>query len=192
MGRAKRIFLPNRYYHVVCRGNRRDPLFRNVTDFEAFLHILQQLYETYPFEMASYCLMTNHFHLQICSKETPLSKLMSLVNKRYANYYNTKYRITGHVFEKRFYDKLIDDKEGMLEVSRYIHLNPLAAKMVTQPEHYPWSSYRFYINSKAVPPRFIALNRILNYYEGNDLEKRGKYCESVLTILDRSRMKETF
>ncbi len=118
MGRAKRIFIPNRFYHVVCRGNRRDPLFRNTTDFQAFLHILQQVHEKYPIEIASYCLMTNHFHLQICSKDASLSKIMSQINKRYANYYNTKYRITGHVFEKRFYDKLIDDKVGMLEVSR--------------------------------------------------------------------------
>jgi putative transposase len=182
MSRPKRIFLPNRYYHVVCRGNRRDPLFRNVSDFEAFLHILQQLHEKYPFELASYCLMTNHFHLQICSQETPLSKLMSLMNKRYANYYNTKYRITGHVFEKRFYDKLIEDKEGMLEVSRYIHLNPVAAKMVKMPEYYPWSSYPFYKYSQSAPPNFINLNKLLDYYEGTCEEKRGKYCSSVNTV----------
>ncbi|MBY0097311.1 REP-associated tyrosine transposase [Mesobacillus maritimus] len=184
MSRPKRIFLPNRYYHVVCRGNRRDPLFRNVTDFEAMLYILHQLHEKYPFEITSYCFMTNHFHLQICSKEASLSKLMSLVNKRYANYYNTKYRITGHVFEKRFYDKLIEDKEGMLEVSRYIHLNPVAAKMVKQPEHYPWSSFHYYLNPHVVPLRFVQLNRILDYYEGTDREKRGKYCRSVLNKLE--------
>ena len=180
MGRTKRIFIPNRYYHVVCRGNRRDPLFRNAADFEAFIHILQQLYEKYPFEMASYCLMTNHFHLQICSKDPSLSKLMGLINKRYANYYNTKYRLTGHVFEKRFYDKLIDDKEGMLEISRYIHLNPVAAKMVKQPEHYPWSSYRFYDNPPSIPFGFINIEKILDYYEGTGQERRKKYCESVV------------
>lgn len=179
MGRKKRIFIPNYYYHIVCRGNRRDPLFRNATDFEAFLHILQQLHEKHSFEIASYCLMTNHFHLQICSKETPLSKLMSLVNKRYANYYNTKYRITGHVFEKRFYDKLIEDKDGMLEVSRYIHLNPVDAKMVKHPEHYPWSSYYLYKYAQSVVPVYMNPNRLLDYYEGTMGEKREKYCKSV-------------
>jgi putative transposase len=69
---------------------------------------------------------------------------MALINKRYANYYNTKYRLTGHVYESRFYDKMIVDKEGMLEVSRYIHLNPVEAKMVRKPEYSPWSSYHFF------------------------------------------------
>ena len=178
-GRAKRTFIPNRFYHVVCRGNRRDPLFRNTTDFQAFLHILQQLHEKHPYEIASYCFMTNHFHLQIRSEDVPLSKIMSLMNKRYANYYNTKYRITGHVFEKRFYDKMIDDKEGMLEVSRYIHLNPVAARMVKQPELYPWSSYYLYKYPHSVPPRYLNLARLLDYYEGTVEEKREKDCGSV-------------
>jgi putative transposase len=73
---------------------------------------------------------------------------MALFNKRYANYYNTKYRLTGHVYESRFYDKMIADKEGMLEVSRYIHLNKVEAKMVRKPESYPWSSYHFLSSHK--------------------------------------------
>jgi len=66
-------------------------------------------------------LFVNHYHLQIRSPEISFAKLMAFINKRYANYYNTKYCLTGHVFEKRYYDKVIEDKEGMLEVSRYIH-----------------------------------------------------------------------
>lgn len=156
----KRIFITGQFYHIVSSGNRRDPLFRNDSDFEAFLHIIQQLYERYPFEMASYCLMNNHYHLQLRSFETPVSKIMGLMNKRYANYHNTKYRLTGHVYEKRFYDKVIDSKEGMLEVSRYIHLNPVEVKMVTLPEDYPWSSYKYYKNENeniATPP-FLNVN----------------------------------
>ncbi|WP_417168673.1 REP-associated tyrosine transposase [Terrihalobacillus insolitus] len=175
----KRIYIPERFYHIVCRGNRRDPLFRNVSDFQAFLHILQQLYEKYPFELASYCLMNNHYHLQLCSKEVAISKLMALINKRYANYYNTKYRLTGHVYEKRFYDKVIDDKEGMLEVSRYIHLNPVEAKMVKLPEYYPWSSYIYYRNGNSSAPCYMNMNSLLDYYEGTTTQKREKYCNTV-------------
>ncbi|MEW9109042.1 MAG: transposase [Cytobacillus gottheilii] len=179
MGRAKRIFISNLFYHVVCRGNRRDPLFRDTSDFQAFLHILQQLHEKYPFDIASYCLMTNHFHLQIRSQHVTLSKIMSLLNKRYATYYNTKYRITGHVFEKRFYDKVINGKKGMLEVSRYIHLNPVAAKMVKHPEHYPWSSFYLYHYAQSVPPSYLNLGHLLDFYEGTMEEKRRKYCRSI-------------
>lgn len=123
--------------------------------------------------------MTNHYHLQMRSQEVPLSKIMSLINKRYANYYNTRYRLTGHVFEKRYYDKIIEGKEGMIEVSRYIHLNPIAARMVKNPEDYPWSSYHLYKNSRYIPAKFVNLNSILDYYTGTLNQKREKYCDSV-------------
>ncbi|RFU60801.1 transposase [Peribacillus glennii] len=143
------------------------------------LQILQQLHEKIPFEIASYCLMTNHFHLQIRSDDVPISKIMSLINKRYANYYNTKYRLTGHVFEKRFFDKVIEDKEGMLEVSRYIHLNPVEARMVKKPEHYPWSSYQLFLESESIQPAFVNTERILDFYLGSVEEKKKKYCEFI-------------
>lgn len=180
MSRQKRIWVPNRFYHIVCRGNRRDPLFRNATDFQAFLYILHQLHEQVSFEIASYCLMTNHYHLQIRSQNVPFSRLMSLINKRYANYYNTKYRLTGHVYEKRYYDKIIEDKEGMLEVSRYIHLNPVEAKMIRQPENYPWSSFYLYKYPKSLPPKFMNMAILLAYYEGTKEQQREKYCQSVI------------
>ncbi|WP_251555096.1 REP-associated tyrosine transposase [Neobacillus muris] len=180
MAREKRIWIPQRFYHIVCRGNRRDPLFRSASDFEAFLHILSQLHKKYPFEVASYCLMTNHYHLQIRSSEVPLSKLMSLINKRYANYYNTKYRLTGHVYEKRFYDHIIEDKQGMLEVSRYIHLNPVEAKMVRRPEYYPWSSFPLYKYSRTVPPCFMNMDSLLGFYEGTEEMRKEKYCQSLV------------
>lgn len=151
MPRKPRVWIPQCYNHVVCRGNRRDPLFRNTDDFQVFLHILQQIHEKIPFEIASYCLMTNHYHLLIRSKEQPLSKVMALVNKRYASYYNTRYRLTGHVFEKRFFDKVIYSEEGMIKVSRYIHLNPIKANMVEKPEDYPWSSYSLFYRGEKLP-----------------------------------------
>jgi putative transposase len=124
--------------------------------------------------------MNNHYHLQMRSMKYPLCKLMALINKRYANYYNTKYRLTGHVFEKRYYDKVIEDKEGMLGVSRYIHLNPVEAKMVKNPEFYPWSSFYFYKNPNSLPPSFMNMDSLLDFYEGTPMQKRKKYCESLL------------
>jgi hypothetical protein len=84
------------------------------------------------------------------------------------------------VYEKRFYDKMIMDKEGMLKVSRYIHLNPVEAKMVKQPEFYPWSSYRFYVDEKATAPPFMNRNSLLDYYEGALEQKRKNYCNSIV------------
>ena len=160
MGRKRRTWSADHFYHVVSRGNRRDALFKDVNDFKAFLYILDQTYEKTPFELSAYCLMTNHYHLQIRSQEQPLSKVMALLNKRYANYYNTKYQLTGHVYEKRYFDKLIDSPKAMLEISRYIHLNPLKAHMVKHPKDYPWSSYTFYSDNVKELPRYMNLDVI--------------------------------
>ncbi|MFC4769463.1 transposase [Effusibacillus consociatus] len=179
MGRKKRIWISQCYYHIVSRGNRRDPLFIDIHDFEAFFHILRQVHEKTPFSLASYCLMTNHYHLQLRSSNQPVSKVMSLINKRYATYYNTRYRLSGHVFEKRFYDKAIETKEGMLEVSRYIHLNPVRANMIKVPEQYAWSSFRFYISSFEKEQPYMDWEVLLDYYSGDLREKQQKYYEFV-------------
>ncbi|WP_407270098.1 transposase [Radiobacillus sp. PE A8.2] len=173
MARKKRIWIPNAFYHVVCRGNRQDALFKDKGDFKIFLHMLHKVNEKTPFELASYCLMTNHFHLQLRSKDQSISKVMSLLNKRYADYYNTKNRITGHVFEKRYYDKIIDSKQGMLDVSRYIHLNPVEAKMTNKAEDYRWSSYRYYLYASGSP--VVNTSFIMDYYSGSMWERRRKY-----------------
>jgi REP element-mobilizing transposase RayT len=173
MPRKARIWLPDYFYHIVCRGNRRDALFNDESDFKLFLHLLKQINKKTPFELASYCLMTNHFHLQLRSTQQPISKVMSLINKRYADYYNTKNGITGHVFEKRYYDKIINTKQSMLEVSRYIHLNPLEAGMVKKAQSYRWSSYRYYLNTMNHP--MLHMDTVLDCFAGNQMEKRGKY-----------------
>jgi putative transposase len=178
MGRARRIWVPHLFYHIVCRGNRRDPLFKESNDFLAFLHILEQLHEKIPFEIASYCLMTNHFHLQLRSQQESIAKVMALINKRYANYYNARYRLTGHVFEKRYFSKIIDDDTGMLEVSRYIHLNPVEARMVHLPEHYRWSSFYLYTQPVLSPP-FMNIDVLLDYFSGTTVEQKKKYVQFV-------------
>ncbi|RXJ02204.1 transposase [Anaerobacillus alkaliphilus] len=180
MGRAKRIWLPDYFFHVVCRGNRRDPLFYEENDFHEFFYILTEIYEKYPLQLVSYCLMTNHFHLQVRSTEESISKIMSLLNKRYANYFNTKYGLTGHVFEKRFFSDIISDPLGMLEVSRYIHQNPLKAKMVTSPELYPYSSMYYYTNSDIDPPPFLDTTILLNYFPESLDERRQRFIEYTM------------
>lgn len=172
MGRKRRVFNPNLFYHIVCRGNRRDPLFKEEQDFVEVLHMLGKIYEITPFELASYCFMTNHFHLQLRSQKESISKVMALLNKRYANYYNTKYNLSGHVFEKRFFSEVISGSLGMLEVGRYILMNPVNAQMVKSPEEYPWSSMTFLFNVYSIPPAFIKTEHLLNCFSGTYEEKR--------------------
>ncbi|SES77486.1 REP element-mobilizing transposase RayT [Salinibacillus kushneri] len=177
MGRKRRVWEPDFFYHIVCRGNRRDPLFIERGDFISFLYILEQVHEKLPFELAAYCLMTNHVHLQLRSIDQPISKVMAFTNKRYADYFNYKYKLTGHVFEKRYFDKVLKTDEGMLEVSRYIHQNPLKANIVDRIEDYHWSSLPYFLNEQNVLPPFMNTGVLLDYFSGSR-EKYRNWCLS--------------
>ncbi|KYC64503.1 hypothetical protein B4099_1019 [Heyndrickxia coagulans] len=112
---------------------------------------------------------------------------MSLINKRYADYYNNKYHLTGHVFEKRYYDHKIHSPKGMIEVSCYIHLNPVKANMVKKPERYPWSSYVDFMNDTR-PYEYLKPDHILDLLPGNFDEKRKQYKEMVIHKMEESLM----
>ncbi|MBM7095776.1 transposase [Bacillus sp. H-16] len=177
MARRQRIWIPEMFYHVVSRGNRREPLFLDDYDFLELLQILDGVSLKVPYQLGSYCLMNNHFHLLIRSKEQSVSKVMSLVNKRYANYFNTKYKYEGHVFEKRFFSEPVMGRRGILDVSRYIHLNPLKVGMVTSVREYPWSSYPLYLSNTLASPSYFDKTFLLHYFPGTMEEKREQLIE---------------
>lgn len=179
MVRKNRVWLPNHFYHIVSRGNRKDVLFKDEKDYRVFMYILQEVYETHPFEIASYCLMNNHYHLQLRSKEHPISKIMALINKRYATYFNARYDLTGHVFEKRYFGEALNTSGNMLEVSRYIHLNSVKAGLTNKPESYKWSSYRYYFYRRLKVIPFMNSSVLLEGYPGTMNEKRESYCQFV-------------
>ena len=166
MSRPKRLWYPNHFYHVVMRGNNRQNIFRTREDVHAFFDILAQVHEKYPFTIISYCIMTNHYHLLIRSPYVPLSKIMMLVNKRYSEYYKATYSFSGHLYEKRYYADIIKTALGVLEVSRYIHKNPIQTKVpiVSCMEHYPHSSYALYKGNKPSPYIFIDTSILPTYF----------------------------
>ncbi|MBM6616766.1 transposase [Bacillus suaedaesalsae] len=175
MPRSRRIWNPDMFYHVVSRGNRRDALYLDDRDFRVFLSILSKTMLDHPFDLASYCLMTNHYHLQLRTSTTSISTLMAIINKRYATYYNNRYRLTGHVFESRFFSDPIPNSFGILEVSRYIHLNPVRAKIAERPQDYPYSSFRYLIGEAKYPPYFLNSSILLSMFTGKEAEKKEKY-----------------
>ncbi|MFZ3589077.1 transposase [Bacillus sp. DJP31] len=178
MVRKKRIWDPTVYYHVVSRGNRRDALFLDNRDFTIFMYILQEVNGKTPFNLASYCIMTNHFHLQLNSTVDSTSKIVGDIKRKYAQYYNNRYRLSGYVYDGRFYSKEITSPQGMLEVSRYIHLNPLKAYMIETPEQYAWSSYKNYKLGYKNPP-FLDSSPLTNNFSGSSIERMNKYLEYV-------------
>lgn len=109
-----------------------------------FLEIVKRNQAKYGFAVYAFCLMTNHLHLLLASHGADISQVMKSINISYVIYFNRKYRCCGHLFQDRFKIELVDSNEYVMEVSRYIHLNPMRAGMVSNDRihNYPWSSYR--------------------------------------------------
>ncbi|MGO4888167.1 transposase [Anaerobacillus sp. MEB173] len=162
MPRKNRYWFPGAMYHITKRGNRKSPLFFDDGDRNKYFEILEETRTLYPFLLHSYCLMTNHIHLQLETIDDEISIIMKKVNTTYAKYFNKKYDYVGHVFQGRYNAELIDSKLYEIDVSKYIHLNPCVAKMVIKPEDYRWSSYKAYIFHEQNP--HVHTKRILSYF----------------------------
>lgn len=174
MARRKRIWYPGATYHIVSRGNRKCHLFQDRRDYKFYFDILRKVKDKCGFSILSYCLMTNHIHLQLKTEEVEIWKIMHQINLFYAKYFNYKYNLAGHLFQGRYFSKIIEDNLYNLSVSRYIHLNPVAASIVNKAELYSKSSYNVYLgieNSDLVDE-----NIILSYFD-NQRELYKKYVE---------------
>ncbi|WP_245983580.1 transposase [Ammoniphilus oxalaticus] len=131
MARKHRIWYPGASYHIMCRGNRRHDIFRDDEDREYYLSILLHVQSKFPHLLHSYCLMTNHVHLQIQTKDDSISKIMKRINMLYSIYVNRKYNVVGYLFQGRYRSELIDSDAYQLETSRYIHLNPWLRSIIS-------------------------------------------------------------
>lgn len=180
--RKLREWYPNAMYHITSRGNRRNDIFRDNEDYQVYVTILKEAIEFLDnqYEIICYCLMTNHVHLQVQTKEKHIKYLMMRVNRFYAKYFNNKYNYVGHLFQARYGSELIEEDIYVLEVSRYIHLNPVRANMVKKPEDYKWSSYCMYIGNEK--ENFICSNKIISYFKNKNRELYKMYVESAITI----------
>lgn len=151
MARPLRIAFPGAFYHVTTRGNERKVVYKSKRDREKFLECLETATERYHAVIHAYCLMDNHYHLLLETPVGNLSQIMHHVNGAYTTYFNVKRARSGHLFQGRFKAILVEKDEYAKELSRYIHLNPVRAKIVQAPEQYAWSSYHFYIGKEKAP-----------------------------------------
>lgn len=142
LSRPLRIEYPGAVYHVTARGNAREAIFKDDTDRKNFLVVLGKIVERYHWLCHAYCLMGNHYHLLIETPDGNLSQGMRQLNGVYTQTFNRRHRRVGHVLQGRFKAILIDKDSYLLELGRYIVLNPVRAKRVKHPKHYAWSSYR--------------------------------------------------
>ena len=142
MARPLRIEYDGALYHVTSRGNARKAIFGDGKDRETFLSTLRKVNERYHWLCHAYCLMNNHYHLIIETPEGNLSKGMRQLNGVYTQAYNRRHRRVGHIFQGRYKAILVQKESHLLEVCRYVVLNPVRAKAVPSPEKWKWSSYK--------------------------------------------------
>ncbi|WP_017756492.1 transposase [Calidifontibacillus oryziterrae] len=151
MPRKRRTWYPGAKFHVFSRGNRKQLLFYDRQDFVKYLSLICEAKTNYSFKLQTYCLMSNHVHLQIQTENTNISRIIGYIHSHYARFFNDKYELVGHVFQGRYKAELIQYPDYELEVNRYIHMNPLKANIVNNLNDYPWSSYHAYAGRKLDP-----------------------------------------
>ena len=160
MARPLRLEFPGALYHVTCRGNRRESIFRDRADRLAWLVEAERMCQRFHFVVHAFCLMTNHFHLLIETPEGNLGQGMRLLNSAYSQHFNRRHDLVGHVMQGRYHAILVQKESYLHELARYIVLNPVRAGVVDAPENWEWSSYRFMLGEKS-PPSWLTIDWLL-------------------------------
>ena len=182
MARPLRIEYPGALYHLTARGNARTPIFLDDEDKSLFLTILGDLVERYNWYCHGYCLMDNHYHLLIETPDANLSAGMRQLGGIYTQRFNRRHNRVGHLFQGRYNSILIEKETYLLELCRYIVLNPVRARMVASPGYYPWSSYTATAGSTS-KPQFLHTNWILAQFDNNHKTAQRKYREFVMAVV---------
>jgi len=152
MARPLRLEFPGALWHVMNRGVERRIIHLDDVDRQVFLTMLERSVTRCRWRLYAYVLMSNHYHLLFETPETTLSRGMKDLDGDYASYFNQRHARVGHLFQGRFKSHLVDSDSYLLEVARYVVLNPVRARMVSSAADWPWSSYRATAGEAAVPP----------------------------------------
>ena len=174
MARPLRIEFAGALYHITSRGDRREAIYEDDEDREAFLGVLAEVVERYNWICHAFCLMTNHYHLVIETVEGNLSQGMRQLNGVYTQVSNRRHNRVGHLFQGRFKGILVDKDAYLLELSRYVVLNPVRAGMVDTPAQWRWSSYRAMMGQAPVP-KWLAVDALLSQFGAVREEVRQHY-----------------
>lgn len=173
MARPLRIEYAGAFYHVMNRGLERREIFREKKDYEAFLDLSLEIHRRFKVIFHAYCLMPNHYHLMVETPAANLSRAMRHVDGVYTQRFNKRRGRVGPLFQGRYKAVLVDQESYSLQLIRYIHLNPVKAGIVKNPEDHPYSSLRFYTRD-GKPAEFLETGWVLKqFHKGWDQARRA-------------------
>jgi len=177
MGRPIRVHVDGGIYHVILRGNAREPIFFDSSDRRQLNQIIAEGLDRYDCRLHAFCWMTNHIHAAIQVSDRALSEFMCWSASKYARFINRKRGRTGHLFERRYRAFLVRDDAYLLGLVKYIHLNPVRAGLVSSPGQYLWSSHRVYLGTQKI--EWVTTRGVLSCFAGSAADARGYYRKFV-------------
>lgn len=177
MARKPRLHYAGALFHVMVRGNSGQDIFADDEDRSRFYLFLQEGVEKFGHRIHAFCLMRNHVHLAIQVGEKPLSRIMQHLCFRYTQWVNSRQKKVGHLFQGRYKAILVDADAYLAELVRYIHLNPVRAKLVKDPGKYFWSGHRAYIGQETLP--WLTTDWVLSQFGRRLKSARARYDEFV-------------
>jgi REP element-mobilizing transposase RayT len=186
MSRRPRIHYPGAFYHLILRGNAKQPIFHGRDEIRYFEHLLAQGLEEHNHRLYAFCWMKNHVHMALQAPVSPLSKMMQSLSQRYTHWFNRRHDRVGHLFQGRYKAILIENNEYLLELIRYIHLNPVRAKLVADPLDYKASSHGAYLNFKRAPP-WLSIDLALKQFGGTEENAQASYLDFMGQPIDADR-----
>lgn len=178
MTRPLRIEYAGALYHVTSRGDGQDDIYLDDQDRECFLEVLSGVCERFNWVVHAYCLMSNHYHLLLETPDSNLSKGMRQLNGVFTQKFNRHHGRVGHVFQGRYKAILVEKESYLLELARYIVLNPVRAQMVRSAKDWPWSSYRASAGFKKTP-NLLQVDWILSVFSSRKSIAIKRYREFV-------------
>jgi len=176
MPRPTRPQFPGAIYHVTTRGNRKEAIFTDTRDRLRFLQLLEQIVTSLEWRCHTYCLMSNHYHVLVQTPDANISRGMHRLNGVYAKWFNWRHGFEGHLFERRFHSKLVEGQAQLLELTRYIVLNPVRAGLVANAGDWRWSSYNAIVGN-APQPAFLTTGWVLSMFSNNPNRGRELYVD---------------
>jgi putative transposase len=178
MARPLRLEFPGAIYHITSRGDRQEAIYEDDADRQQWLDILSRVCERYNWRVHAYCLMGNHYHIVLETADGNLSKGMRHLNGVYTQHFNRQHNRVGHVYQGRYKAILVEKDGYLLELSRYVVLNPVRARMIKTMDEWHWSSYLATIG-KLPLPAWLEVEWLLSQFSLQRNRARGRYIDFV-------------